>query len=124
MTTAIQVKDRTTTYAEDVTSGELVAGRLVRLACERHLRDLDQGADRGLVWDVDAADHALEFISFLGLFEGKFADQPFILQPWEAFIAAERQVRTCYAMEIEPRYVDMAIARWEQYTGGKVEVQE
>ena len=39
-------------------------------------------------------------------------------------IAAERQGRTCYAMEVEPRYVDMAIARWEQYTGGKAEVQE
>ena len=34
-------------------------------------------------------------------------------------IAAERQGRACYAMEIEPRYVDTAIARWEQYTGGK-----
>ena len=34
-------------------------------------------------------------------------------------IAAEQLDRTCYAMEIEPRYVDIAIARWEQYTGGK-----
>ena len=25
------------------------------------------------------------------------------------------------AMEIEPRYVDVAIARWEQYTGGRAE---
>ena len=25
------------------------------------------------------------------------------------------------AMEIEPRYVDVAIARWEQYTGEKPE---
>ena len=33
-------------------------------------------------------------------------------------IAAERQGRACYAMELEPRYVDMAIARWEQYTSG------
>ena len=31
-------------------------------------------------------------------------------------IAAERQNRTCYAMELEPQYVDMSIARWEQYT--------
>ena len=37
-------------------------------------------------------------------------------------IAAERQGRACYAMEIEPRYVDMAIARWEQYTGEKAEL--
>ena len=33
-------------------------------------------------------------------------------------IAAERQGRTCYAMELEPQFVDMIIARWEQYTGG------
>ena len=32
-------------------------------------------------------------------------------------IAAERQQRACYAIEIEPRYVDMAIARWEDLTG-------
>ena len=36
-------------------------------------------------------------------------------------IAAERQGRKCYAMEIEPRYVDMAVARWEAYTGRKAE---
>ncbi len=36
-------------------------------------------------------------------------------------IAAERQGRACYAMEIWPCYVDVAIARWEQYTGGRAE---
>ena len=36
-------------------------------------------------------------------------------------IAAERQGRACCAMEIEPRYVDMAVARWEVYTGRKAE---
>ena len=36
-------------------------------------------------------------------------------------IAAERQGRACYAMEIEPRYVDMAVKRWEDYTGQKAE---
>ena len=34
-------------------------------------------------------------------------------------IAAERQGRHCYAMEIEPRYVDTSVKRWEDYTGGK-----
>ena len=106
MTTATQVRDRTTTYAEDVIAGETVAGRLVRLACERHLRDLDQAEDRGLVWDVAAADRALEFISFLALFEGKHAGQPFILEPWQAFIVGSifgwkrpngfRRFRTAY----------------------------
>ena len=36
-------------------------------------------------------------------------------------IAAERQSRRCYAMEIEPRYVQVAITRWEQFTGRKAE---
>jgi DNA modification methylase len=34
-------------------------------------------------------------------------------------IAAERLGRQCYAMEIEPRYCDVAIKRWEDYTGLK-----
>ena len=34
-----------------------------------------------------------------------------------SIIAAERQNRTCYAMEIDPAYVDAALTRWETYTG-------
>jgi len=34
-------------------------------------------------------------------------------------IAAEQLGRRCYAMEIEPRYVDVAVARWEAFTGKK-----
>ena len=34
-----------------------------------------------------------------------------------ALIACERTGRTCYAMEIDPRYTDVTIARWRQFTG-------
>jgi DNA modification methylase len=34
-------------------------------------------------------------------------------------IAAERVNRTCYGMEIDPLYVDVAIRRWQRYTGEK-----
>ena len=34
-------------------------------------------------------------------------------------IAAEREQRRCYAIEIEPAYVDVAVARWEAFTGRK-----
>lgn len=34
-------------------------------------------------------------------------------------IAAERGERLCYAMELNPEYVQMAINRWERITGGK-----
>jgi DNA modification methylase len=32
-------------------------------------------------------------------------------------IAAERLGRRCAAVELDPRYVDAAVQRWEQYTG-------
>lgn len=34
-------------------------------------------------------------------------------------IACEQTGRKCYAMELEPKYVDLAIARWEEYTGNQ-----
>lgn len=32
-------------------------------------------------------------------------------------IAAQRQQRKCYAMELNPDYVDIAVRRWERFTG-------
>ena len=34
-------------------------------------------------------------------------------------IAAEMHGRRCFACELEPRYVDVAVARWEKFTGRK-----
>lgn len=36
-------------------------------------------------------------------------------------IAAEQLGRRCYGMEIEPRYVDVIVKRWEDFTGQKAE---
>jgi len=37
-------------------------------------------------------------------------------------IAAEETGRTCYAVELNPAYVDMAVKRWEKFTGNKGEL--
>ena len=34
-------------------------------------------------------------------------------------IAGEREGRSVYAIEIEPAYVDVAVTRWEDFTGKK-----
>lgn len=34
-------------------------------------------------------------------------------------IGCEQLDRTCYGMEIEPKYVDVIIKRWENFTGQK-----
>ena len=36
-------------------------------------------------------------------------------------IAAERTGRTCYAIELEPRYCDILVARWEALTGARAQ---
>jgi DNA modification methylase len=37
-------------------------------------------------------------------------------------IAAEQTGRICYAVELSPAYVDVAVKRWEQFTGKKAEL--
>lgn len=39
-------------------------------------------------------------------------------------IAAEQLGRKCYAMEIDPIYCDVAVKRWEEFTGRKAERRE
>ncbi len=73
-------------YARAVVDGKVVAGRLVQLACRRHLDDLVQGEARGLAWDGVAARHATEFFGHLRHSTGEWANHPFDLQPWQAFV--------------------------------------
>lgn len=93
-------------YAEAVVSGKIVAGELIRLACERHLRDLKTCKIRGLYFDHDAANHALEFFRFLRHSKGEWAGCTFQLEPWQQFIVGSifgwkradgtRRFRTAY----------------------------
>src|SRR5690625_1645226 len=79
--------DRINAYAEGVLSGEIVAGPHVRNACRRHFDDLDKGEQRGLYFDVEAADRVFDFFEkVLKLSEGQFEGLPFQLQPSQAFI--------------------------------------
>ena len=38
-------------------------------------------------------------------------------------IAAERTGRSCRGVELDPRYVDIAVARWEAFTGGRARLE-
>lgn len=80
------ISDPTTDYARAVTAGEIVAGNLVRLACARHLRDLEHGAERGLYFDPAAARRVFRFFGLLRHTDGQFASKPFRLHPYQQFI--------------------------------------
>lgn len=50
--------------------------------------------------------------------EGQAVYDPFV-GSGTTIMAAEITARVCYAMEINPLYVDMCVTRWEKYTGKK-----
>jgi phage terminase large subunit-like protein len=91
--------DPVTQYARDVVDGRIVAGRLVRLACARHLRDREASPANGLEWRPAEAIRVIEFFAeVLCLPEVTDANEtladdadpadgrPFVLEPWQAFI--------------------------------------
>lgn len=107
--------DPVTAYATSVVKGTTVAGRLVRLACQRHLDDLEAAAARGLEWKPAEARAAIDFFATVLRLPEETADSaddgvidasPFVLRPWQVFIvgsllgwytsAGHRRFRTAY----------------------------
>jgi len=80
-------KDRATAYAQSVLSGEILAGPIVRAACQRHLNDLEYAGERGFYYDEKEAAEAIAFFEeILYLSAGQYEGEPFLLFPWEDFI--------------------------------------
>ena len=72
-------------YAEDVVSGKIVAGELIKLSCQRFLNDLKRD---DLVFKEDKVDRAIRFIGLFHHFKGEASGQSFKLLPWQSFIVA------------------------------------
>lgn len=99
--------DPTTLYARRVVAGEIVAGKRVIQACERHLSDLRTAGKRGLKWSPAKAARAIRFFKFLKHSKGEWAGQSFQLELWQKFIVGSlfgwlradgtRRFRTGYA---------------------------
>lgn len=77
-------------YVRDVLKGQIVVGPLVKLACERHKRDLKQQKVKGFHFDAAAADHAIAFIEkwvrLPDTSDERGDAKPFKLEPWQVFI--------------------------------------
>lgn len=71
-------------YARRVVAGKIPVCKWVKLACQRHLSDLE--SNRGIWWDQKACDRALKFFGFLKHSKGEFAGKPFVLEPWQQFV--------------------------------------
>ena len=78
-------------YVDRVVNGDVVVGKWIRLAVERHLRDLDRQSteDFPFYFDEKKARNACGFFS--GLLKhsiGEHAGQPFHLEDWQVFFVS------------------------------------
>ena len=81
------ISDAATQYALEVVAGERIAGPNVRGQCARHLRDIESGHKRGLVWNVEESEKAQGFYAdVLKLNGGDYEGKPFELLPWQKFV--------------------------------------
>jgi len=58
-----------------------MVGQRIRPAVERHERDLQNAAKRGLRFDPDKGQRVLTFFALLRHSKGEWAGQPFVLSP-------------------------------------------
>lgn len=76
-------------YARDVVAGRVVACKWVRLACQRHLKDMKRrGDDWPYRWDPWNAADICDFAELLPHIEGRWATPTLLLEPWQVFTLA------------------------------------
>lgn len=86
MIAAATPKDEVTSYIDGVMSGEIVVGRLVKLAVERHLADLKNAEERGYYFDEEIARDSVDFFPLVCHHSiGEWDGLPFTLSPWQQF---------------------------------------
>ena len=102
------MQDRTTQYAADVLAGKITAGEMVKLACKRHMEDLEasKAAPYRYYFDVEQAERIIDFAETLTIAEGEEQDQvqayPFqcfilgSLNGWRTKSGSHRRFRTSY----------------------------
>lgn len=77
------IQDKYLKYAQDVVSGKQVAGKIIRLACQRYL---DLMNDTRYEFRPDKCERVLNFVSKLKHYQGKCAGKPFVLEEWQKWI--------------------------------------
>lgn len=72
-------------YVEDIKSGKIASGELIKLAVQRFENMV---AREDMYLDEECIEKCIKFISKLKHFRGRGANSPFTLQPWQEFLIA------------------------------------
>jgi len=108
-----------TQYALDVLSGEIVACEKVKLACQRHLNDLQR---TDIYFDENEANRFFTFAENLKHVKGRWDNPYFRLEPWQKFVCGSifgwkvvetdlRRFRTAY-IQLARKNAKSTMAAW------------
>ena len=67
-------------YAYDVIKGNIPAGKLIKQACQRHLKDLER---KELMFDEEAARSIVAWFKYIPITDGATAGKATVLLPWQ-----------------------------------------
>lgn len=73
------------TYAEDIVSGKIVAGKFIIAACERYLRDVDN-EEAIFHFDIEEAEKYLRSVQKFHHVEGHWATKHIVYAPWQCWV--------------------------------------
>ncbi|SJO07487.1 Phage terminase-like protein, large subunit [Clostridioides difficile] len=87
MLSLVLIMDRVTQYAEDVVKGNIKTGLYAKLACQRHLNDLEKSNtdEFEYYFNVEKANKILDFAETLIIAEGE-EETPVVLEGFQIFI--------------------------------------
>lgn len=83
---AISPQNLAEAFISDVESGKLSSCTYIKQAVKRHKSDLKGADKRGFYFDKAVGEQAIELFSLFRHTSGQWAEQPFKLQPWQAFL--------------------------------------
>lgn len=83
---AEEIKATVNEYIRGVESGEIVAGRLVKLAVRRHQEDLIHAGARGFVFNESVAIESIMFFPLCKQTVGEWEGEPLNLSPFQMFV--------------------------------------
>jgi phage terminase large subunit-like protein len=80
--------ERAQTYISDVLSGKIISGKWLRLALERHIKDLGRvgSHDFPFYFDEEEAERVLSLYSLFRFSKGAETGKPFDVMPWWAAV--------------------------------------
>lgn len=75
-------------YCLDVTSGKILACEWIKLACKRHLKDLEKSKSKAFRYKFDSvlANRICEFAELMIHIKGPLQGERLTVEPWQAFI--------------------------------------